>query len=183
MKRIAFFLTFLVITTFPAFLHAEEAGLTESAIRALFVENETAHHKPFPEYLALIKKTTHERYQGKILMRISIDDNTPVELEVQMDKKMIIDQARESHENLAQATVKGTIESITISPDKKSATVKSRMVILNQKIPLGADALQITRADSEVTGIDDIVYTPVIGLQFIKSNYISTTTVKKEQEL
>lgn len=184
MKQFRLLLSLLalsLLTAIPAYAQAVK-WLTEDNIRSFIAESASVPQKSYDDYLAFIKKTTHEEYRGKIMMNITIPNSPPTQVPIDLDKDEVIKTAREGYDSSQGATTKQTIQEITISPDKKTATVKWTFTIINQKLPSEAD-MQSTLADSTSICIDEVVYTPMIGVQVIKSDYKTDVTIKQEQEL
>ncbi len=160
----------------------KQTGLTEESIRAYVKESETLHNKPFDEYLAFITKTTHDDYKARILTTVYPPHGEPQEMPLNIDKQALLKSARDGYDSSQGATISQEILAIAISPDKKSAVVKSKLSIKNQRLP---EEQGLNRMLSDMTSecTDEIVLTPSVGLQVLKSDYISEMKIKQEQEL
>lgn len=159
-----------------------QTGLTEESIRAYVKESETLHNKSFEEYRTFINKTTHEDYKARILTTVYPPQGEPVEMPMNIDKQTLLKSARDGYDSSQGATISQEILAIAISPDKKSATVKSTLSIKNQRMP-NQQGLNSTLADMSAQCTDEIVFTPSVGIQVLKSDYVSEMTIKQEQEL
>lgn len=186
MFRLSFFIVLLLATLsvlVPASAHAQkQTWLTVENIRAFSKESEQVYKKTFEEYLAFLQKTTHEEYTARINTTISQPDQAPTEMPLNLDKTALLQTAREAYESTKGATITQDIMSIEIAPDKKSATVTSKIYITNQRIAPGGSMSTIL-ADTVSTCVDEIVYTPMTGIQLKKSEYENVMTIKQEQEL
>lgn len=165
-----------------AVLAQTQTGLTEDLIRAYVKDGETLHNKPFEDYLAFISKTTHDDYKARILMTVHPLQGEPVEMPMNIDKQALLQSARESYDSAQGATISQEILAITISPDKKSAVIKSTLTIKNQRLP-AQQGLNSLMGDMKSQCTDELVFTPSVGVQVLKSDYISEMTIKQEQEL
>ncbi len=160
----------------------KQAGLSEESIRAYVKETETLHNKPFEEYLAFITKTTHDDYKARILTTIYPPQGEPTEMPLSLDKQALLKSARDGYDSSQGATISQEILAIAISPDKKSAVVTSKLSIKNQRLP-EQEGLNSMLSDMTSQCTDEIVFTPSVGIQVLKSDYISEMKIKQEQEL
>lgn len=160
----------------------KQTELTEASIRAYVQESETLHTKPFDAYRDFIQKTTHENYNARIVTTVYPLQGEPIEMPMNVDKQALLSSARDGYDSAQGAIIKQDIHTILISTDKKSAIVKSTLRITNQRLP-GQPGLSSTLADMTSQCTDEIVLTPSIGIQVLKSDYVSEMTIKKEQEL
>ena len=181
LKFLPVLLALCFLVTPPA-LAQKKTELTEESIRAYVKESETLHTKGFEEYLDFINKTTHENYTARILTTVYPPQGEPTEMPMNVDKETLLKNARDGFESSQGAVVSQEIHSINMSPDKKSAIVKSTLRISNQRMPHQQGPSSML-ADMTSQCTDEIVYTPSIGLQVLKSNYVSQMTIKQEQEL
>ncbi len=160
----------------------KQTGLSEESIRAYVQETETLHNKPFEDYLAFITKTTHDDYKARILTTVHPLQGESIEMPMNIDKQALLKSARDGYDSSQGATISQDILAITISPDKKTAVVKSRLSIKNQRLP-EQEGLNSMLSDMTSQCTDEIVFTPSVGIQVLKSDYISEMTIKQEQEL
>lgn len=167
----------------PLSAHAQkQTWLTEENIRAFSVESERAYTKPYEEYLAFVRKTTHDKYQARINTKIMQDGQASADMPMTLDKATLLKTAREAYDSTKGATLTQDIVDIKIAPDKKTAIVRSKIYINNQRIaPNGS--MSMILADSVANCVDEIVYTPMVGIQVLKSDFDTVMTIKQEQEL
>ncbi len=183
-----FILILASVAAFPMLMagvsaHAQQATwLTEENVRQYVNEAEASPRLPYDEHLAFVKRSTHDAFKGKMDMTIKMPSQPPVHSPTEITKESMIASAREGHDSMQGADISVDIQDIKISPDKKTATVKSEMRITNQQIKTGEN-LQTTLADSVTNCSDEVVYTPMVGVQIINSDCKSEITVKQEQEL
>ncbi|HEY0901106.1 MAG TPA: hypothetical protein VGD95_03175 [Micavibrio sp.] len=185
MLRLSFFTLVLAALTIlaPALGYAQkQTWLTEENIRAFSKDSEDAYKKPYEEYLAFIQKTTHDQYAATITTKIMQDGQASTEMPMTIDKITLLKSARDAYDSTKGATLTQDILSIEIAPDKKTARVTSKIYITNQRIAPGGSMSTIL-ADTVSTSVDDIVYTPMVGIQVLKSEYENVMTIKQEQEL
>ena len=165
----------------PAFAQ-QATWLTEENIMAFMHETETMYQKPFDEYVTALERVTHDDSLFQAVTIIRTPDKASTEIPVNLDKKALISTARDGYDSMQGAALSQTIDEIAINADKKSATVKSTATITNQKLS-PSNALNITLGDSVASCTDNLVYTPMVGVQVIKSQCQLEITVKQEQEL
>lgn len=165
----------------------KQTGLTEESIRAYVKQGETLHTRPFDEYRDFIDKTTHENYQARILTIVHPLQGEPLEMPMNVDKQSLLKNARDGYDSSQGATIAQEIHAITISPDKKTAVMKSTLRITNQHLPDPQDpnqqGMSSMLADMTSQCTDEFVFTPATGIQVLKSDYVSEMTIKQEQEL
>lgn len=184
MFRLPIFTFLLMAALCLAAPYAAQAqnGLTEESIRVFSEEGKTVFKKTFEQYRTFIERAMHDDYKANILTTVRQPLEAPIEMPLTLNKKNTLDMARESYDSMQGATITEKIESIVISPDKKSAIVKSRLTIINQQI-IPAQSMSSMLADTTTQCTDEIVYTPTTGIQVLKSDNISEMTIKQEQEL
>jgi|GEM_PF-5388526 hypothetical protein len=183
-NTVVWVLGFLMLFISASSAHAQDANrLTEQSVRAFLDESISIYKKPYPEFLAFIEKTTHDDFDGQIVMTVHKGNEAPVQAPVSMDKQMILSTAREGYGDMKDAVITTDIHEIKISPDKKSATVKSTLSIKNQRIPAPEGSNITILGDSITQCHDEIVFTPGNGIQSFRARYVSDLTIKQEQEL
>ncbi len=156
--------------------------LTEENVKAYAEESAASYRLPYDEHLAFIKKATHDDFSGTIDMNVKMPSQPPTQTPITLNKESMINSSREGYDSVQGAKIDYNVKSIKISADKKSATVESEMRITNQKLSSG-ESMQSTISDSVTLCTDEVVYTPMVGVQILISDCKSDITVKQEQEL
>lgn len=165
----------------PAFAQ-KATWLTEDNVKAYAEASAASYRLPYDEHLAFIKKATHENFRGTIDINIKMPSQPPTHTPLSLNKESMISSAKEGYDSVQAANIKYDVKSIKISADKKSATVESEMRITNQKLSSG-ESMQSSISDSVTLCTDEVVYTPMVGVQILQSDCKSEVTVKQEQEL
>ncbi len=148
----------------------ETKGLTEEAVKQFCQDLSQASKKPAQEYTDFIAKTTHPDFQGTMNMNIHMPGKeaaaSPEPLKLTRDG--VVNTSKAAHTSLKDATVEIKVREVLISPDKKSARVKSDVIVTNQEVPAG-EPIQVFRGDSKAACTDEMVYTPEAGIQILKT--------------
>lgn len=180
MKLIGFFLAAFLFT---GTAHAQnQTGLTKENVEAFMEEGAAIYKKPYAEFTAFMDKATHDDYQGNLITTIHNGKNPPAQMPVKIDKKIIMNGARDSYDSAQGATITLSIEDIQMAPDNKTATVKSTLTIINQKLAAGESGKTLL-SDMKSTCTDEIIYTATAETQVLKSNCKVDMTIKQEQGL
>lgn len=171
-----------LLATSPSYAQ-KATGLTEASVRAFMDESLGVYKKPYPEFLAFTDKMTHGDFNGQMVMTFHKGNDAPIQVPMNMDRDLILSTAREGYDSMKHAVMTQDIHEIKISPDKKSASIKSTLTIKNQKIVGDKDSEMTMTGDSVTQCLDEIVYTPEHGIQALHAQYTADITIKQEQEL
>jgi len=148
----------------------ETKGLTENSVKQFYQDLSQASKKTAQEYIDFIAKTTHPDFDSTANMNIHMPDKPPAPSPepLKLTKDAVVNTSKAAHTSLKNATVEIKVREVLISPDKKSARVKSNVIVTNQEVPAG-EPIQVFRGDSNAECTDEVVYTPEVGVQLLKA--------------
>lgn len=185
MKRsrvLAVAVTAVCIALSPA-AHSQDGKLTDQSVRQFMQEGLDSYKKPYAAYVETVKSQMHKDFHAQMDMTFHMQGQPPMKMPMSVDGAQMLQLATPaSHEGTKDATFKQNIQKVDLAPDGLSASIKSELLITNQKLDLNNSGVT-QLADSFSECIDKIVYTEGLGPQVINSQCVTNVNVKTEQDL
>jgi len=170
MKKSGFLLSLACLTFLSGITQAAaQNSLSEPAIRKFYAESQAALKYPFEQHVAYLQKSMTESYEGTNSTVVTAPEQAPIPATETQSKAEIIANVQANYDAIKNATVKEEIQSIQISPDGKSATVRAKTDIKNLSIPTPPGSPKVS-ADTASTCTDKIVLSPEGIVQIDRSD-------------
>ena len=131
-------LTLLALPTLALAQASKADGrLTEAALRDFYNLSLTIHKKPFADYEAFMKSHMSDDVEIKMNSIALVDGAPPQTDVVTMDKPKVMAALKDDYDNSQDAVMDQKINKIDITPDGKSAVVKTVVVITKDMKNMG----------------------------------------------
>lgn len=186
MRKIALWpalLTVLVVMNISPVQAQTDKFLTDDSIRAFMEESLKSYMLDYPDFEAFLRRSSHKNFIGTLDLTITMPGQAPVKNNVSMSYDQLIQSGRDGYNSVQNAELEQIISEITMAPDQQKASVAYTMTIVNQSFSFNEQPTQSVMADSVTHCTDDLVFTPGIGPQIIKSVCTTEVTIKPQQEL